>query len=67
MKRKKPKIFKDNKGEYIKESYFVKGKQKFMKIYVIDGIPADEYYAENADPITLLKNGDYELLQQWED
>lgn len=63
-KRKKSKIFKDQKGEYIKQWYFVRGKQKFMKIYVIDGIPADEFYEQNADPITLLQNGDYELLHQ---
>ena len=62
--KKKPKIFKDKNGEYIKQWYFVSGKQKFMKIYVIDGIPADEFYEKNADPITLLQNGDYELLHE---
>jgi hypothetical protein len=61
-KKNKQKIYKDNKGEYIKEWYFVRGKQKFMKIYVIDGIPADEFYEKNADPITLLQDGYYELL-----
>lgn len=63
-KKKKPKIFRDKKGEYIKQWYFVRGKQKHMKIYVIDGIPADEFYEQNADPITLLQNGDYELLHE---
>ena len=62
--KNKKKIFKDESGEYIKETYFVKGKQKFRKIYVVDGIPADEFYEQNADPITLLKNGDYELLHK---
>lgn len=68
MKKKenKPKTYKDNKGEYIKQWYFVRGKQKFMKIYVIDGIPADEFYERNADPITLLQDGYYELLSQRE-
>ena len=35
-----------------------------MKIYVIEGIPAQEFYEQNADPITLLQNGDYELLHE---
>jgi hypothetical protein len=63
-KKNKPKIYKDNKGEYIKQWYFVRGKQKFMKIYVIDGIPADEFYEQNADPIILLQDGQYELLHE---
>ena len=63
-KKNKPKIYKDNKGEYIKQWYFVRGKQKCMKIYVIDGIPADEFYERTADPITLLQEGYYELLDQ---
>ncbi len=67
MKKKtKQKLFKDKRGEYIKKSYFLKGKQKFMKIYVIDGIPADEFHQQNADPITLFRNGDYELLHEQE-
>lgn len=65
--KKKPKIYKDKKGEYIKQQYFVRGKQKFLRVYVIDGIPADEFYARNADPITLMQNGDYELLEQYRD
>ena len=35
-----------------------------MKIYVNDGIPSQEFYEQNADPITLLQNGDYELLHE---
>jgi hypothetical protein len=53
--RKKPMIYKDKKGEYIKQQHFVRGKQKFMKIDVIDGIPADKFYEQNADSITLLQ------------
>ena len=37
---------------------------KHEKIYVIDGIPIDEFYMQNADLITLLQNGDYELLHE---
>jgi len=62
--KKKPKLYKDKNGEYIKQWYFVRGKQKFIKIYIIDGIPADEFYLQNADPITLLQDGHYELLDQ---
>jgi len=63
-KHKKPKIRKDDKGEFIYRQYFVRGKMKLQKIYVIDGIPADEFYEQNADPITLFQNGDYELLHK---
>ena len=67
MKQKrKHKIRKDHKGKYILRKYFVSGKMKLEKIYIIDGIPADEYYQINADPITLLQNGDYEMLNEKE-
>ena len=67
MKQKrKPKIRKDHKGEYILPIYFVRGKMKKEKIYVIDGIPVEEFYLKNADPITLLQNGDYEMLNEKE-
>lgn len=43
--KKKKKIHKDKNGhEFIRESYFVRGKMKFRKIYVVDGIPADQFY-----------------------
>ena len=64
--KKKPKIRKDNKGEFIYETYFIRGKMKRQKVYVVDGIPAEEFYRQNADPITLLQNGDYELLHELE-
>ncbi len=66
MKKKNPKIRRDNRGEYIYEIYFINGKMKKHKIYVIDGIPAEEFYEQNADPITLLQNGDYEMLYEYE-
>jgi len=61
--KKKMKINKDKKGrDYIKESYFVGGKMKFRKVYVIDGKPADEFYEKNATDIDHLKNGEYWLI-----
>ena len=39
---------------------------KKKKIYVVDGIPAEESYRQNADSITLFQNGDYELLHEQE-
>ena len=61
--KKKKKIYKDQKGrEFIKESYFFGGKMKFRRIYVIDGIPADEFYEKNATDIDFYMNGDYELM-----
>ncbi len=61
MKRKK--IHRDKNGhEFIKESYFVGGKMKFRRIYVIDGMPADEFYEKNATDFDFYMNGDYELM-----
>lgn len=62
-KKSKKKIHKDKNGhEFIKESYFVGGKMKFRRIYVIDGIPADEFYEKNATDLDFYLNGDYELM-----
>ena len=51
--KRKKKIHRDKNGrEFIKESYFVGGKMKFRRIYVIDGIPAEELHeipAEHSD------------------
>ncbi|PKQ60725.1 hypothetical protein BZG01_20530 [Labilibaculum manganireducens] len=61
--KKKKKIHKDKKGrEFIKESYFVGGKMKFRRIYVIDDIPADEFYEKNATDLDFYMNGDYHLM-----
>ncbi len=60
---KKKKIHKDKNGrEYIKESYFVGGKMKIRRIYVIDGIPAEEFYEKNATDLDFYINGDYHLM-----
>jgi hypothetical protein len=48
----------------ILQRYFVRGKQRFLKVYIIDGITADEFYEKNADPVTLVQNSDYELLDE---
>lgn len=62
MKNQK-KIHKDKNGcEFIKEAYFVDGKMKFNRVYVIDGIPADEFYENNATDIDFYLNGDYWLM-----
>lgn len=58
--KKNRKIHKDKNGlEYIKESYFVGGKMKFRKVYVIDGMPAEEFYEENATDLDHYLNGEY--------
>jgi hypothetical protein len=61
-KKKKPKIHRDKHGEFIYQKYFVRGKMKLENIYIVDGIPAQEFYEQNADPITLVQNGDYDIL-----
>ncbi|MBK3517662.1 hypothetical protein [Carboxylicivirga marina] len=61
---KKKKIYKDKKGrEYVKEAYFVGGKQKFRRIFVIDSIPADKYYEQNATDIDHVINEEYWLIK----
>ena len=63
--KKKKKIHKDKNGrEFIKESYFVGGKMKFRRIYVIDGIPADEFYENNATDLDFYMNGNYHLMSE---
>ncbi|MBN1184101.1 MAG: hypothetical protein JXB49_17540 [Bacteroidales bacterium] len=58
--KKKRKIHKDKNGrEYIKESYFVGGKMKFRRVYIIDGISAEEFYEQNASDIDHYLNGEY--------
>jgi hypothetical protein len=66
--KRKKKIHKDKNGrEFIKETYFIGGKMKFQKIYVIDGIPADEFYERNATDLYFYLNGDYELMNSEQD
>lgn len=61
--KKKQKIHRDKYGrEFIKEAYFVRGKMKFHRIYVIDGIAANEFYEQNATGLDFYLNGDYELM-----
>ena len=67
-KKKKKKIRRDKNGrEFIKEAYFVGGKMKFHRIYVIDGIPADEFYEKNATDLDFHLNEDYELIDNVKD
>ncbi|MDD2476286.1 MAG: hypothetical protein PHI32_10275 [Dysgonamonadaceae bacterium] len=66
--KKRKKIHKDINGrEFIKEAYFVGGKMKFNRIYVIDGIAADEFYEKNATDLDFYLNGDYELMNSEKD
>jgi len=61
--KKKRKIYKDKRGrEFIKQKYFVGGKMKFYRVYVIDGIPVDEFYEKNATDLDFFINGDYHLM-----
>jgi hypothetical protein len=66
-KRENKKHIDKNGHEFIKETYFVGGKMKFRRIYVIDGIPADEFYEKNATDMDFYLNGDYELMNSEND
>ena len=57
------KIHTDQRGrEFIKETYFIGGKMKVRKVYMIDGIPEEEFYERNATDIEHKINGDYWLI-----
>ena len=43
------------------------GKRKCRRIYVIDGIPANEFYEKNATDLDFYLNGDYELMSSEKD
>lgn len=61
--KRKKKIHKDKNGrEFIKKTYFVGGKMKHDRNYVIDGIPENEFYEKNATDLDFFINGDYELM-----
>jgi len=62
-KKSKVKIHTDKRGRnYIKKSYFVGGKMKFQRIYVIDGIPEEEFFYNNATDIEHTISGEYWLI-----
>lgn len=66
--KKGKKIHRDKNGrEFLKETYFLGGKMKFHRIYVIDGIPADKFYKKNATDLDFYLNGDYELIDSNKD
>ena len=61
--KRNKKIHKDKNGrDYIKEAYFVGGKMKFHRVYIIDGIPGNEFYKKNATDLDFFLNGDFELI-----
>jgi hypothetical protein len=63
----KKRIYKDKNGrEFIKKSYIIGGKMKFRRIYVIDGIPADEFYEKNVTDLGFFIHGDYHLMREHE-
>jgi hypothetical protein len=66
--KRKRKIHTDKHGrDFIKESYFVGGKMKIRRVYVIDGIPEQEFYERNATDIDHFKNGEYWLAKSEND
>lgn len=40
---------------------------KFHRIYVIDGIPVEDFYKENATDLDFYLNGDFELMDNGKD
>jgi hypothetical protein len=40
---------------------------KFRKVYVVDGIPAEEFYVKNATDLDHFRNGEYWLMSSEQD
>ncbi len=40
---------------------------KFRRVYVVDGIPADEFYEKNATDLDHFRNGEYWLMSSEQD
>lgn len=60
---RKKRIHQDKNGRsFIKKVYFVRGKMKFERINLIDGIPENEFYQKNATDLDFYLNGDYEMI-----
>jgi hypothetical protein len=52
---------KERKAAFV--TVFINGRQKRVRrVPLIDGIPADEFLAQNADPLWLHQNGMWELM-----
>jgi hypothetical protein len=63
-RQNKKRTYLDKKGrQYQKHSYFVGGKMKFHRIYVVDGIPVDEFYENNATVIDLVIDENFHLIK----
>ena len=61
-------IHRDKKGRaYIKEPYFIGGKMKFRRIYVIDGIPGDEFSKKNSTDLDFFMNEEFWLINSEKD
>ena len=71
MAKPKRKLTREQKAEKVRlkreyKTIFINGKQKRVKRepeLTVDGVPVDEFIADNADPIWLLQNEMYELLE----
>ena len=67
MKKKKPVMHHDKRGEFRWETYFIGGKQKRRKIRTVCGIDQDEFIENHADDVFLQQNGYYEILHAREE
>ena len=63
MKKKKNSVKKVGYSES-KQMFFINGKMKFRILKFMDGMPIDEFYMKNLDPITALQDGHCELLDE---
>ena len=66
LRKQKRKLTPEEKArKELYQTIFVHGKQKRIRREpMIDGMPVEEYIAQNADPIFLKQHGYYELLDE---
>ena len=60
-----PKIYTDKHGrKFIKQGYFIGGKLKFNRVYVIEGMPVDLFYEVHAANLDHFIHENYHLITE---
>lgn len=65
--KRKPKLHRDEEGEFYWQVFFVRGKERRMKIRTIDGMHVDDFIEHNVDDVWLVQHGYFEILHQREE
>lgn len=66
-KKWKPKLHRDEEGEFYWQVFFVRGKERRRKVRTIDGMGVEEFIERNADDVWLVQHGYFEILHAREE